>query len=111
MHRKGKLGLLVVDGRSDMEIEDLCSEWLLPPVHDSGLPIANDIEIQHVEWAGEKTPVVTTERQSQSVDAQPEAFFPRPILWALAAGVFAILHKPWGNDGSLIIRGTKGKLA
>lgn len=84
MHRKGKLGLLVVDGRSDVEIEDLCSGWLLPPVHDSGISAANDLDIQHLEWAGEKTTVATTERQSQSVDAQQEAFFPRPLLWTLA---------------------------
>src|SRR4051812_20806337 len=64
MHRKGKLGLLASDGRFETEIDDLCSGWLLPPVHDGGAIFASDIEIQPVEWAGREQINITTGQQS-----------------------------------------------
>lgn len=88
MHRKGKLGLLVDDGRSGVEIDSLCSGWLLPPVHDDGMPVASNIKVQHVEWARETQIDISPERQD--INVQPPTFSPWSILWRMTLDMMQV---------------------
>jgi len=60
MVNRGRLGLLA-DGELELEIDDLCTGWLLPPSVSEGdndddddeEPNQDDITVQHIEWIEE----------------------------------------------------------
>jgi hypothetical protein len=88
MDKKGKLGLLVDDGRSDVEIDSLCSGWLLPPVHDDGMSVTSDIKVQHVEWA--RGTQIDISPEQKSIDVQQPTFSPWCILWRMTLDMMQI---------------------
>lgn len=88
MHRKGKLGLLVGDGRFDVEIDSLCPGWLLPPVHDDGTPVAGDIKVQHVEWARETDIEISSDQQD--IDVRQPTISPWSLFWGMTLDMMQV---------------------
>ncbi|KIX02918.1 uncharacterized protein Z518_08861 [Rhinocladiella mackenziei CBS 650.93] len=61
MDQRGRLGLLV-DVDTELEIDALCDEWLLPPACTEDDEEDQDgIEIQHVEWIDGRNPLIPIE--------------------------------------------------